>query len=945
MTEKELVAKMIGTLAKGRKEIDNSDYKITIEALPELDEIIEHLSSPLMIMVMGEFSTGKSTFINALVGDEIAAVNATPTTAVITKLCYGEQDKILVHFTDGTEKEVKKASFKQLTAKTGKENKDKTHEKIDYVERQLPLDMLQYVTIIDSPGLNDINEKHSDTTKKFVNNADTVFWMFNALHACSKTEVDAMESLTPRLKPIAIINMMDEIDEEEDDPQEFLDNLRVQLKDKVQAVVGISAKYALEGKLEKNKTKIEIGNLKEVEQVIRELVLPNRDKFKLNTIMDELGNWIANIATDIKSEEEKNQTNKEDDYDSYLENKAKLQQNEEVLFYIAKVIKDYCTEECVSFNEQAMFFAGVLSFWGICLKNDNEKAEMYWERAALKNHVLAQRLLGVLYSEKEDLKKAIYWYKKAAEQGNADAQYRLGDCYYNGAGVEEDEQQAVYWYRKAAEQGNADAQHSLGLCYFNGEGVEEDKQQAIYWYIKAAEHGDTEVQGLLASIFKGDVKAQTSLIAICEGRGNEQDYKQLICRYTKIFEHNQKSIAYETERHNEEQSESESLLSNEVLDYQLIAHCNRKKAEQGDTYAQTSLGFCYYTGNGVRQDYQQAVYWFRKAANQGYAYAEMNLGYCYYRGNGVGEDYQQAVYWFRKAAEQELLIAQFMLGMCYLEGKGVNKDQQKSFYLRQKAKKGGLWTAYVPTYRIVVAWDLVETITEGAANRGDAEAQNCLGFYRSQGFGKPANNKDAVYWYEKAAEQGNSEAQNSLGVRYYNGEGVYKNYQQAVYWFKKSAEQGNVVALTNLAICYETGNGVRQDYQLAMHFYSLAAKQGFEVAEKKLAKQDYEWKEEKISIVVIGEFSRGKSTFVNALLGKSILPSSMQPNTAVITKISYGESPAYIIHYRDDKMKYISEEEFLGIKAPIEPIEPTLLNRILCNKKNEELWLFAHVSG
>ncbi len=53
------------------------------------------------------------------------------------------------------------------------------------------------------------------------------------------------------------------------------------------------------------------------------------------------------------------------------------------------------------------------------------------------------------------------WYRKAAEQGDAAAQYNLGLCYCNGWGVSKDMTEAVEWYRKAAEQGNAPAQEKL----------------------------------------------------------------------------------------------------------------------------------------------------------------------------------------------------------------------------------------------------------------------------------------------------------------------------------------------------------------------------------------------------------------------------------------------------------------------------------------------------
>lgn len=76
--------------------------------------------------------------------------------------------------------------------------------------------------------------------------------------------------------------------------------------------------------------------------------------------------------------------------------------------------------------------------------------------------------------------------------------------------------------------------------------------------------------------------------------------------------------------------------------------------------------------------------------------------------------------------------------------------------------------------------------------------------------------------------------------------------------------------------------------------------------------------DERFNLVVIGEFSRGKSTFVNAMLGKNILPSSKEPTTNIISKIVYGDVPQYKLFFKDGKSQVISEEEFNLIKAQSE---------------------------
>ena len=62
----------------------------------------------------------------------------------------------------------------------------------------------------------------------------------------------------------------------------------------------------------------------------------------------------------------------------------------------------------------------------------------------------------------KDTDHAIKLIQKASAQGDADAQYALGQCYANGKGIGKDEQQAKLWYGKAASQDHQDAQYELG---------------------------------------------------------------------------------------------------------------------------------------------------------------------------------------------------------------------------------------------------------------------------------------------------------------------------------------------------------------------------------------------------------------------------------------------------------------------------------------------------
>ena len=88
---------------------------------------------------------------------------------------------------------------------------------------------------------------------------------------------------------------------------------------------------------------------------------------------------------------------------------------------------------------------------------------------------------GMEAYENGDYGTASTYFRKAAEQGDADAQYFLGWMYDNGEGVTQNDKEAVKWYLKAAEQGDAKAQNSLGMMYRNGTGVTQFWR--VYYYL------------------------------------------------------------------------------------------------------------------------------------------------------------------------------------------------------------------------------------------------------------------------------------------------------------------------------------------------------------------------------------------------------------------------------------------------------------------------------
>jgi TPR repeat protein len=195
--------------------------------------------------------------------------------------------------------------------------------------------------------------------------------------------------------------------------------------------------------------------------------------------------------------------------------------------------------------------------------------------SAQRGETVAQCAMGARYATGDrvgqDLSAALGWYLKAAEQGNANAQWNAAAIYaqdHGGTGgVHRDTEQAAHWCRKAATQGFAPAQAMLGAMYAQGNGVPRDIGKAMEMLEKAAR--------------QDDVEAQYNLAVLCE-EGQDKDLNL-----------------------------AEAWLS--------------QAAEQGLPAAQERLGLMYATGKPMKQNMVEAHKWFLIASTGNLESAKVNL--------------------------------------------------------------------------------------------------------------------------------------------------------------------------------------------------------------------------------------------------------------------------------------------------------------------------------
>lgn len=236
------------TLAQSRATDD--ERTALADSIRQLDELF-------LLVIAGEFNSGKSTFINALIGVDLQEEGATPTTSQIHLLTYGD-----------------------ATAQRPGEH--------GVWIQAAPVELLKTINIVDTPGTNAIVREHETLTAEFIPRSDLVLFITSADRPFSESERAFLKEIrTWGKKIVLVVNKIDILEPEDiEEVLEFVQKAAIRMLDETPVIFGVSARQAKRAKADAPEV-WPVSRFEALETYIRE-TLDDVGRFRLK-LLNPLG--------------------------------------------------------------------------------------------------------------------------------------------------------------------------------------------------------------------------------------------------------------------------------------------------------------------------------------------------------------------------------------------------------------------------------------------------------------------------------------------------------------------------------------------------------------------------------------------------------------------------------------------------------------------------------
>ncbi len=257
------------------------------------------------LVVLGQFKRGKSTFINALLGESILPTAIVPLTSVVTILRYGPELKIEVRYIDGHSDPV---SLDDLTAYITERGNPQNKKKVKEVTVFYPSDYLKSgVRIIDTPGVGSVYRHNTDVAYSYLPYVDACIFIVSADPPLSENEHQFLKNIRSYVdKLFFVLNKIDQVsDEDREESLEF--TIRILEEDLGEGKVKIyplSARWALEGKKGGDGQYLERSLLPGFEQHLQHFLIHEKGKVFLASITNSLLKLVSDETVSFQLEQE-----------------------------------------------------------------------------------------------------------------------------------------------------------------------------------------------------------------------------------------------------------------------------------------------------------------------------------------------------------------------------------------------------------------------------------------------------------------------------------------------------------------------------------------------------------------------------------------------------------------------------------------------------------------
>lgn len=195
-------------------------YKDGQECSLKIRECADRIASQLYrVAVIGEFKRGKSSMINALLGTEILPTSILPMTAVITRVTYGEEKRIVINYKDGAQEDATIEQLIDFATKYDEEKAARASTIKEIVVYYPSVFCKNHIELIDTPGMND-NEDMTAVTLGVVGDIDAAIVVISAQEPLSVTEQELVLTMIAEQGIHHIVFVVTHIDAVSDDPED-----------------------------------------------------------------------------------------------------------------------------------------------------------------------------------------------------------------------------------------------------------------------------------------------------------------------------------------------------------------------------------------------------------------------------------------------------------------------------------------------------------------------------------------------------------------------------------------------------------------------------------------------------------------------------------------------------------------------------------------------------